>query len=56
MRAETFNTAKLDWETVNCPECNSSNYFMEIDGPLHSDEPDIAVYECKDCGTEEPPN
>ena len=55
MRAETFNTAKLDWEIINCPNCDSSNYFMDIDAGQYSDEPAVTVYECKDCGTEEPP-
>ena len=55
-RATTYNFRKMDWEIVNCPECNSSEYYMEIDGPLHSDEDDRAFYQCEDCGCDEPPD
>ena len=56
MRAETFNTAKLDWEIINCPNCNSSKYTMDIDAGQHSDDAPVINYDCEDCGNQDPPD
>ena len=47
-----------DNKIVNCPECNSEKYTMEMDiGDYVNGEwsPDVAYFHCEDCGTDEPP-
>lgn len=43
-----------DNKVVNCPECNSEKYTMEMDIGDYGD-PDVAYFYCEDCGTDEPP-
>ena len=48
-RATDYNN-----KVVNCPECNSEKYTMEMDIGDYGCE-DVAHFYCEDCKTDEPP-